>query len=174
MRCGWAAFHFLEKPFHEHDLWSAIQDAIHVDQERRKAGSVQEALEEQIGILSEKEIAVLELLADCKNKRRDGRGIGGLRPHHRASPHATHAEIEDQLHTCLAAVCPDREAVKSPLPGKCLVAASGRKRLGQSRPGRFIPHNGFHTQEAHQSSTLKSPAVTGPAVKGPGRGRGSK
>ena len=67
MRMG--AFHFLEKPFHEHDLWTAIQEAIQVDQERRKAGSLQEALEERIGMLSEKEFAVLELLAECKNKR---------------------------------------------------------------------------------------------------------
>ena len=42
--------------------------------------------------------------------------------------------------------------------------------LGSRGREEFIPHNGFHTQEAHQSSTPKSPAVTGPAVKGPGRG----
>src|SRR5208337_4791016 len=35
MRIG--AFHVLEKPVREHDLWSGIQAAIQVDQERRKA-----------------------------------------------------------------------------------------------------------------------------------------
>ena len=66
MRMG--AFHFLEKPFHEHDLWSAVREAIQFDHERREAGSCREAIDAQLGLLSERELAVLELLADGKSK----------------------------------------------------------------------------------------------------------
>jgi FixJ family two-component response regulator len=74
MRMG--AFHFLEKPFHEHDLWSAIQEAIQLDHERRKAATLREAIDERIGMLSEKEIVVLQLLADCKNKQAMAEELG--------------------------------------------------------------------------------------------------
>jgi two-component system response regulator DctR len=66
MRMG--AFHFLEKPFHEHDLWTAIQQALQVDQKRREAKSIQAAIDARLGTLSEKELAVLELVAQCKSK----------------------------------------------------------------------------------------------------------
>ena len=74
MRSG--ALHFLEKPFHEHDLWAAIQEAIQIDQERRKARSVQEAMEARLSILTEKEFAVLELLTDCKSKQAMAEELG--------------------------------------------------------------------------------------------------
>ena len=74
MRMG--AFHFLEKPPREHDLWLAIHEAIQIDQERRKAKSIQEATDAQIGTLSEKEFVVLGMLADCKSKGAMARELG--------------------------------------------------------------------------------------------------
>ena len=67
MRMG--AFHFLEKPFHEHDLLSTLHEAIRLDQERRQAAALQDAIDTRMSILSAKEVAILELLADCKNKQ---------------------------------------------------------------------------------------------------------
>ena len=66
MRMG--AFDFLQKPFHEHDLWSTIQEAIQCDEECREAGAHREAIAAQLGLLSEKELAVLGLLAEGKSK----------------------------------------------------------------------------------------------------------
>jgi FixJ family two-component response regulator len=74
MRMG--AFHVLEKPFQEYDLWSTIQEAIQVDRERRKAGSLQESIDAGISLLSEKEFAVLELLAECKSKQAMAEELG--------------------------------------------------------------------------------------------------
>jgi two-component system, LuxR family, response regulator FixJ len=66
MRAG--ALHFLEKPFHEHDAWSAIQEAIQLDQRLRQTSSRHEEIQTKLKALSEKEFAVLELLAECKSK----------------------------------------------------------------------------------------------------------
>ena len=74
MRMG--SLHLLEKPVHEHDLWLAIKEAIRVDHERRKASSLRATIDAQIGRLSEKEIAVLELLAECKSKLAMAREMG--------------------------------------------------------------------------------------------------
>jgi FixJ family two-component response regulator len=67
MRAG--ALHFFEKPFRENDLWTAIQEAIQVDQGRREAKVLQQQLDERIGSLTEKEIAVLEMIAEGRTKR---------------------------------------------------------------------------------------------------------
>jgi FixJ family two-component response regulator len=67
MRMG--ALHFLEKPFNEHRLWSTIQEAIQIDKERREAISLQATLDAGVSSLTEKELAVLAMLADCKSKR---------------------------------------------------------------------------------------------------------
>jgi FixJ family two-component response regulator len=67
MRAG--ALHFFEKPFRENDLWTAIQEAIQVDQARREARLMQQQLDERIGSLTEKEVAVLEMIAAGRTKR---------------------------------------------------------------------------------------------------------
>jgi FixJ family two-component response regulator len=67
MRAG--ALHFLEKPVRENDLWSVIQEAIQLDQHRREAKQQQAAIDERIGTLTEKEYAVLEMIADGRAKR---------------------------------------------------------------------------------------------------------
>jgi two-component system response regulator FixJ len=62
MRAG--AVHFLEKPVRENDLWNVIQESIELDQQRRQAQGLQQELSDRIGTLTEKEQAVLELIAD--------------------------------------------------------------------------------------------------------------
>ena len=62
MRAG--AVHFLEKPVRENDLWNVIQEAIQLDHQRRQAQLVQQELNDRIATLSEKEQAVLELIAE--------------------------------------------------------------------------------------------------------------
>jgi two-component system, LuxR family, response regulator FixJ len=74
MRAG--ALHFLEKPFHEHDLWTSIQEAIQVDQRRRQTSSSHEEIQSKLKVLSEKEFAVLELLAECKSKGAMAQDLG--------------------------------------------------------------------------------------------------
>ena len=64
------AVNFLQKPADEQDLWDAIQHALQIDRERRRAqaaeaGRFQQKLEQ----LTEKEIEVLELLSTDKSTR---------------------------------------------------------------------------------------------------------
>ena len=142
MRMG--AFHFFEKPFHEHDLWSAIQEAIQLDQERRKTRSLQEALEERINILSEKEFAVLELLADCKNKRTMAEELGvSVRTieHHRT-------QLMRKLKTNSIA-----GLLRFALTAKRSNARLLEKALSLNQDGfgsegdELAPHNGFHAPQ---------------------------
>jgi two-component system, LuxR family, response regulator FixJ len=62
MRAG--ALHFLEKPVRENDLWNAVQEAVQLDQRRRQAQLQQQEVEERVGTLTEKEQAVLEMIAE--------------------------------------------------------------------------------------------------------------
>jgi FixJ family two-component response regulator len=62
MRAG--ALHFIEKPVRENALWSVLQDAIQLDEQRRHARQLQENADARIGTLTEREQAVLELIAD--------------------------------------------------------------------------------------------------------------
>jgi FixJ family two-component response regulator len=67
MRAG--AFHFLEKPPHEQELWDAIQDAVTADLERREARRSEERVRERLASLTIKEEQVLRLLAEGKPNR---------------------------------------------------------------------------------------------------------
>lgn len=67
MRNG--ALHFLEKPIRENDLWSIVQEAVLLDQRRRQVQSERAAVEARIGALTEKELAVLEMIAEGLAKR---------------------------------------------------------------------------------------------------------
>jgi two-component system, LuxR family, response regulator FixJ len=62
MRAG--ALHFLEKPVRENDLWNAIQEALQLDEQRRKARLLRKDADQRAGMLTEKEQAVLEMIAD--------------------------------------------------------------------------------------------------------------
>lgn len=74
MRMG--ALHFIEKPFHEHEMWSAIQEAIEADQKWRNAHSAQEAIRTKLDELSEKEFAVLAMVGEGKSKNEIARSLG--------------------------------------------------------------------------------------------------
>jgi FixJ family two-component response regulator len=67
MRAG--AYHFLEKPIHEPELWDAIQGAILLDQENRDAARQDAALRERLGELTLKEEQVLRMIAEGKANR---------------------------------------------------------------------------------------------------------
>jgi two-component system, LuxR family, response regulator FixJ len=67
MRSG--AFHFLEKPIREQELWDVIQEAVAVDQEKREAAREAAAFRERMTSLSFKEEQVLRLIAEGKPNR---------------------------------------------------------------------------------------------------------
>jgi two-component system, LuxR family, response regulator FixJ len=147
MRMG--AFHFLEKPFHEHDLWTAIQEAIQLDQQRREAASQKADIDSRIGVLSEKEIVVLQLLADCKNKQAMADELGvSVRTveHHRTQlmRKLKTNSVAGLLHLALAM------KQSSPRILEKSVASSPEGNGFVSGGKVFIPHNG-HT---HQSPDL--------------------
>ncbi len=66
MRFG--ALHFLEKPVRENELWSVIQEAIQLDEQRRQTRRVQVESDERVGTLNEKEYAVMEMIANGLTK----------------------------------------------------------------------------------------------------------
>jgi two-component system, LuxR family, response regulator FixJ len=67
MRAG--ALQFFEKPFREHDLWTAIEEAIELDHRRRETRRQQLDLEERRAALTAKEQRVLEMLATGTSKK---------------------------------------------------------------------------------------------------------
>lgn len=63
------AFHFLEKPFRDHELWDAIQEAVAWDLEIRREWVVEQELEARMASLTSKELDVLEKIVDGKPNR---------------------------------------------------------------------------------------------------------
>jgi two-component system response regulator FixJ len=61
MRAG--ALHFLEKPFREHELWDAIQEAVSLDRRRRTEFVQRQQLDGRLARLSAKERRLLEMIA---------------------------------------------------------------------------------------------------------------
>ena len=74
MRAG--AVHFLEKPFREHELWDAIQEAVVLDAERRRSTAERERIDGQLAELTPKERQVLEMLAEGKSKHTIASEVG--------------------------------------------------------------------------------------------------
>ena len=144
MRMG--AVHFLEKPFHERDLWSAIQEAVQIDQERRKARSFEAHIDDRLSSLSEKEFAVLKLLADCKSKLAMAKELDvSVRTieHHRT-------QLMRKLKTdSVAALLRFALTMKSSSPrfleDALLVDADGNG-LGIGAEA-VLPHDGFHARQ---------------------------
>jgi two-component system, LuxR family, response regulator FixJ len=60
------AITFLEKPFHEQELWDSIRKAIEVDSQNRRRRARRHRVEERLSVLSEGERAVLNLILDGK------------------------------------------------------------------------------------------------------------
>ena len=67
MRAG--AFHFLEKPCREQELWDAIQEAIAMDAELRGAAEQCSAIQERLSSLTIKEEEVLRMIGEGKPNR---------------------------------------------------------------------------------------------------------
>jgi len=67
MRSG--ALQFLEKPFRDHELWEAVQEAMALDQELRQERQVLKQQRELIGRLTPKERQVLLRIIDGKPNR---------------------------------------------------------------------------------------------------------
>ncbi|MGO8747645.1 MAG: response regulator [Thermoguttaceae bacterium] len=67
LRAG--AFHFLEKPLHEQELWDAIQDAVAIDREHRAAARREEEIRARLATLTVKEELVLQMVAEGYSNR---------------------------------------------------------------------------------------------------------
>ncbi len=60
------AFHFIEKPFNDHDLVDLVQKAIAHDAERQRAAADRETLEARLATLTAREHEVMELILEGK------------------------------------------------------------------------------------------------------------
>jgi FixJ family two-component response regulator len=151
MRMG--ALHFLEKPFREHDLWSAIQEAVQIDQERRTARSSQESMDTLAGELSEKECLVLGLLADCKSKQAMAEELGvSIRTieHHRTKlmRKLKTKSIAGLLRFALTLKHSNPEFLEKALPSS--PDGSGNGNGFSAGKEAFIPHNGCNAPRGPQ------------------------
>lgn len=67
MRAG--AFHFLEKPLHEQEMWDAIQDAVTLDRRRREIHHQRQEIQRRLATLTTKEQEVLRRIGEAKSNR---------------------------------------------------------------------------------------------------------
>jgi FixJ family two-component response regulator len=70
------AVHFLQKPAEEQDLWEAIQRAIQMDRGHRVAIAHAARTRQRLESLSDRELEVLELIAQQKTVRRIAHELG--------------------------------------------------------------------------------------------------
>ncbi len=70
MRAG--AMNFLEKPWRDHELWEAIQEAIKHDAESRRKSARRERVRKRIAQLTDGERTVLKMLVDGMSNRAIG------------------------------------------------------------------------------------------------------
>ncbi len=67
MRAG--AFHFLEKPLHEQEMWDTIQDAVALDRRRRELHRERQEIQRRLATLTAKEEQVLRRIGEAKSNR---------------------------------------------------------------------------------------------------------
>ncbi|MFT3757363.1 response regulator transcription factor [Thauera sp.] len=60
------AFHFIEKPFNDHDLVELVEKALALDAERQRAIADREAIEARLATLTQREREVMELILEGK------------------------------------------------------------------------------------------------------------
>lgn len=60
------AFHFIEKPFNDHDLVALVENALAADSERRRAAASRETIEARLATLTQREREVMELILEGK------------------------------------------------------------------------------------------------------------
>ncbi len=74
MRAG--AFHFLAKPVHETVLWDVVLDALRADARYRKARAWHREREQRLDRLTEKELQILEHIAEGRANREISTELG--------------------------------------------------------------------------------------------------
>ncbi|CAM5362422.1 MULTISPECIES: response regulator [unclassified Thauera] len=60
------AFHFIEKPFNDHDLVSLVETALAADAERQRAAASRETIEARLATLTCREREVMDLILEGK------------------------------------------------------------------------------------------------------------
>ena len=128
MRAG--AVHFLEKPLHEHDLWTAIQEAVQIDRERRQARSQRDEIEARLGLLTETEIAVLQSMATCQNKQAIAAELD--KSVRTVDHHRTHLMRKLKINSTAKLLCFALTAEQHGLLRRAHVPAAGRGENGYS------------------------------------------
>jgi RNA polymerase sigma factor (sigma-70 family) len=70
------AVNFLEKPFHEQELWDSISTALEIDARNRGRKARRQRLRERLSHLNEGEHAVLDLILDGKLNKEIAEALG--------------------------------------------------------------------------------------------------
>ena len=60
------AFHFIEKPFNDHDLVDLVEKALALDAERQRAAASRETIEARLSTLTQREREVMDLILEGK------------------------------------------------------------------------------------------------------------
>ncbi|HRP23078.1 MAG TPA: response regulator [Thauera sp.] len=60
------AFHFIEKPFNDHDLVDLVEKALALDADRQRAAASRETIEARLATLTTREREVMELILEGK------------------------------------------------------------------------------------------------------------
>jgi two-component system response regulator DctR len=60
------AFHFIEKPFNDHDLVDLVEKALAADNERLRAAASRETVEARLSTLTQREREVMNLILEGK------------------------------------------------------------------------------------------------------------
>ena len=60
------AFHFIEKPFNDHDLVDLVEKALAADRERQRVAASRETIEARLATLTQREREVMELILEGK------------------------------------------------------------------------------------------------------------
>jgi two-component system response regulator DctR len=61
-----AAFHFIEKPFNDHDLVDLVEKALAADRDRQRVAASRETIEARLATLTQREREVMELILEGK------------------------------------------------------------------------------------------------------------
>ena len=70
------AVNFLEKPFHEQELWDSIRRALELDAHNRRRRARRQRVEERLAMLSQGERAVLDLILEGKPNKEIAADLG--------------------------------------------------------------------------------------------------
>ena len=63
------AFHFIEKPFNDHDLVDLVEKALAADRDRQRVAASRETIEARLATLTQREREVMELVVDGRHNR---------------------------------------------------------------------------------------------------------